>query len=203
MSASYGIIMLSHRTAGGGTTRNAYIPDEHYRKIRECLRPEYRYLVDLLRLTGFRVDDLLSTRNYQWSGAEIALRERKTGNTRRIQITPVITLSLSRYRRAHSGRRELNQLAFTFQAVRHGEGMRHKLHRSTIYRAWETAIKDAGLEGRGYTIHSLRKCYAVDLLKRTGSVEAVQRDLGHKYLSTTLLYIYGIISHQISESGKK
>jgi site-specific recombinase XerC len=41
------------------------------------------------------------------------------------------------------------------------------------------------------------------LLKRTGSVEAVQRDLGHKYLSTTLLYIMGIIPQQIPESGKK
>lgn len=167
------------------------------------LTPEYRYLADLLRLTGYRVDDLLSSRNYQWSGSFVELHERKTGNVRRIPITAEITLTLSRYRRAVPGWRDLHPLAFAFQARRRAPGTRHKLHRSTLYRAWEAAVRDAGLTGHGYTVHSLRKCYAVDLLKRTGSVEAVQRDLGHKYLSTTLLYIMGIIPQQISESGKK
>ena len=130
------------------------------------------------------------------------LREHKTGKLRAVKLTPEITLSLTRYRRAKAGKRNLHPLAFTFQAHRREYGTRHKLHRSTFYRAFEQAVKDAGLEGHGYTVHSLRKCYAVDLLKRTGSVEAVQRDLGHKYLSTTLLYIMGIIPQQISESGK-
>lgn len=131
------------------------------------------------------------------------LREAKTGKIRGLNLSPEITYTLTQYRRAVGGRRGRSPLAFAFQARRRAEGTRHSLHRSTIYRAWETAIREAGLSGKGYTIHSLRKCYAVDLLKKTGSVEAVQADLGHKYLSTTLLYIMGIIPHQISDSGKK
>ena len=45
------------------------------------------------------------------------------------------------------------------------------------------------MSGRGYTLHSLRKCYAVDQLRKTGSYERVQADLGHRYLSTTLIYL--------------
>jgi integrase len=35
----------------------------------------------------------------------------------------------------------------------------------------------------------MRKTFAVELFKRFGSVEAVQRELGHKYASTTLRYL--------------
>jgi len=43
--------------------------------------------------------------------------------------------------------------------------------------------------GKGISPHTARKSYAVSLLKaKGGDIEAVQAKLGHKYLSTTMLY---------------
>ena len=41
------------------------------------------------------------------------------------------------------------------------------------------------------SMHSARKIYAINLYRKTGDYNAVQRDLGHEHLSTTLIYIHG------------
>lgn len=63
------------------------------------------------------------------------------------------------------------------------------MHRTTYWRHFNDAVERAGLAGRGYSPHSLRKCYAVKLFKKSG-LKAVQDDLGHKYESTTMLYAF-------------
>lgn len=69
------------------------------------------------------------------------------------------------------------------------DGTRPSIHRATVWRHIEAAIKRAGLAGYGYTVHSLRRCYAVRIMKETGSIEAAQKALGHDRISTTLLYL--------------
>ena len=50
------------------------------------------------------------------------------------------------------------------------------------------AVDRANCSGRGYSPHSLRKVYAVRALAKTGDLLAVQSDLNHSHLSTTMLY---------------
>lgn len=172
--------------------KNRYIPPEHYDRIRERLGREYGALCDLLRLTGYRVDDLLHTRCWQWGGDMITVRESKTGNSRTVVITPEIRGALEVYRDASGQtRRPRHPLAYFVESKRKRPGDRAKRCRTTLYRHFAQAVKRAGFEGCGYSIHSLRKCYARDAYERSGSLVAVQQDLGHKKLDTTLWYVCG------------
>ena len=121
----------------------------------------------------------------------MALRERKTGHTRVLPITSEIRKAVTKIDGPGRSLAGGSALAYLFRARRWIAGRRHKRHRTTIYRHFEAAVKKAGLEGLGYTVHSLRKVYARNLYNKTGSILAVQKDLGHKNISTTILYCMG------------
>ena len=137
---------------------------------------EDKHIFDLLLETGFRLDDILRLRRYHLSGNYITIKERKTCNVRTVPNLHPVNMSG-------------NRLAYVFPSRRCRSGDKRKLHRSTFWRHFEKAVTSAGLDGCGYTVHSLRKCYAVSLYLRTRSLTAVQRDLGHKSIATTSLYL--------------
>lgn len=176
--------------------KTQYIPDENLALIREYLRAEDKALIDIIRFTGYRVEDVLRTRDYQWSGESISITEQKTGKVRTVEITEPLKNTVERYRRlAHY--KSASPLRYFVPSRRNRPNDKRKLHRTTIYRNFQKAVKKAGFEGKGYSIHSLRKCYAVALLRSTGSLEAVRRDLGHKYISTTFMYCEAAYTLQI------
>lgn len=141
-----------------------------------------------MRATGYRVDDILHTRCWMWEGDHIELIERKTSNVRRVTITPEVRRIVEQYK-ACVGLENGNALSAFIPSRRKRKTDRKKLHRSTLWRHFENAVKESGFEDMGYSLHSLRKCYAVDKFRKTGSFEDVQRDLGHRYVSTTLIYL--------------
>ena len=138
--------------------------------------------------TGYRIDDILHIRCWQIGAGRSTLRlkEAKTGHYRTVSLEPCPGV---RYKQ----RRGLDQshaFAYFFPAHLRRTGQQsRKLHRSTFYRHFTAAVVKAGLQGKGYTVHSLRKVYARNLYRKLGSVSAVQRDLGHSKIETTLLYL--------------
>ena len=163
---------------GGKCIRNAYIPPLELAAIRKHLTGRDAVITDILLSTGYRLDDVLSLRRWQLAGAEIVQRERKTGRLRTAQNATPVALT------GGGG----NSLRYAFPALRRRK--RRKMHRTTYWRHFAAAVKAAGYDGRGYTPHSLRKVYAVEALKRTGSLEAVRADLGHTSIGTTALYAF-------------
>lgn len=133
------------------------------------------------------------SREYQWylKDDSITLYERKTKKQRRISASPELREAVGRYKSVRRVSRSPSALTFFVQGLRDQERDLHKRHRSTLYRHFADAVRRAGLAGKGYTIHSLRKCYAVDRYNASGSLMEVQNDLGHKSLSTTCLYVFG------------
>ncbi len=134
--------------------------------------------MDMLVLTGYRLDDILHLRKWQLAKEQITLRERKTGNIRAVD-NPCVKPCGHPFEYMFGGRGR--------------QGERKKLHRTTFWRHFERAVCAAGLDGKGYTVHSLRKIYAVTRYKATGDIRAVQTDLGHKSLATTCLYVLGAL----------
>ena len=63
-------------------------------------------------------------------------------------------------------------------------GKRGGLTPSGLQRIWITAVKRAGLPER-LSIHSARHTIAVHMLKRTGNLRMVQKQLGHASPATT------------------
>lgn len=55
-------------------------------------------------------------------------------------------------------------------------------------RRWQRMVKEAGLDGCGYTLHSIRHACATHLIEAGTQVRYVQELLGHESLSTTQRY---------------
>ena len=160
--------------------RNRHIPEDDLREIAAQLRGVDHLITALLIGTGFRLDDVMHLRCWQLGRDAISIRERKTGHARAVTIPA----DLSDLLRAYIAGR--HPFRYAFPALRRGGA--GKMHRTTYWRHFKAAARRLGMGDRGYTPHSLRKGYAVKALSRTGSLKAVQDDLGHTSPMVTALY---------------
>lgn len=159
---------------------NKWIHPDDLQAIRNNMHGRDVIITDILTDTGFRLDDVMHLRRCNVSGRLVRLRERKTGRQRTAILSPETQRALQEYA-AHR-----HTLGYLFPALR--KYKRKKQHRTTYWRHFEQACEKAGLADKGYSPHSLRKVYAVNLLQRTGSLKAVQDDLGHTNIAVTALY---------------
>ena len=167
---------------------------EEVDKILKCARPfnNYVYLV-LVYSCGLRLSEALNIEVSDIDRKRMVLHiHRGKGAKDRMVPLPKSTLKLiERYWRTHRHPR------FIFprtQTNKDGAPV-NKLAEDTVNKgcaqnAMRNAIKNANINKKGVSVHTLRHCYATHLLESGVNLRYIQIYLGHSTILSTLVYLH-------------
>jgi len=150
--------------------RTRPISTGEYRRLLNRLDARTALVVRISANTGLRVSDVLRLKAEDFR-RKMTVTEKKTGKTREVRLPESTYQAVRKYIQANGITGEI-----------------FPCDRSTIFRHVQRAAKALGFEH--VSMHSLRKMYAQKYARKHG-LEATQKELQHKYISTTLLYVVG------------
>ena len=144
--------------------------------------PEGRAMFLVLLRTGMRIGELLQTRV-----ADVNLRERRIEiyEGEKNRLGRVVYLSDDALGALGIWMRERNVLK---EYLFYGRAQDGRMSYSTARMRFARYLVKAGLEERGYTVHTLRHTFATELLNAGMRLECLQVLLGHRCIEETRRY---------------
>lgn len=71
--------------------------------------------------------------------------------------------------------------------------------KSSVQGAFRAAKHRAGIGKRGVSVHTLRHAYATQLLEAGVNLRAIQKNMGHSSLESTMVYLH--LTHKGNEDA--
>jgi len=168
------------------------IPDETAcaALIDACDTPREQAAVMLLLGCGLRNGELrnLEVSDIAADFSQLTVRRGKGGKRRTIPLAAPVAEAAQALLTEHGG--HSGPLITTSVGTRLGN--------TGLQRLFKRLLRRAGLDGRGYTIHSLRNAFATHALRAGSDVATVRDLLGHASLETTGRYLHADASTKLA-----
>lgn len=154
--------------------KTGYLIDEALEHVLAALMPANRLVCKVMLHTGLRVGDVVSLPKSKVK-QNFTICEQKTGKSRRCGLPQALRAEILE---------QAGESAWAFPSPRD----------PTRHRSREAVWKDIKRAQRAFRLpvnigtHSMRKIYAVNLMKKFGDVERVRRALNHDNDAVTMLY---------------
>lgn len=185
-----GVILL--RPSHGANTVQPIRDLEKIHQIKELLihRSYRNYFLFFMGInSGLRISDILSLRVCEVKAAtHLKIREKKTGNSRRILLTDTLRNEIEKYCRS------LDDSDYLFPS-RNGN---KPISRIQAWNIINSAARDVGIEDAIGT-HSMRKTFGYHFYQKYKDLALLQQIFGHSSQSVTLRYI-GITDDMIDRA---
>ena len=167
--------------------RSEWIHPRDVGLLLALLTPPNRLVCQVSLACGLRVGDVVSLRTQDVINPYAWITESKTGRRRRLSLGKPLRAALI----AQAGPVWVFEGARDKSRHRSRQAVWSDLHRAAVALRLKSNVSP----------HSMRKCFAVNLMQRTSSIDAVQRSLGHTDQATTLLYALANQLHHRSRNG--
>ena len=174
----------------------AWLPQEDVQALDGLpLDERERAILLVFLLTGLRRQELinLDVPDFDPTGQVLRIRHGKGGKDRLLPVSPAQEAAL----RTYLAQRPKTQSVALFL---NQTGTR--LHVSSLQRMTRRWFRDAGLEGKQYTIHSFRHSFATQALRAGVDLRTLQELMGHEDLATTAGYLHTDPSGRMSAATK-
>ena len=170
---------------------------------RACLFPVEKALLCLLFSSGMRIREALSAKFSDIRRADLRIYV-APGKGREDRYTLVSKSALDAlgvyYRDLYQGmQKPTADTAIFMKKNRNGEivPMTYEDARTILKRI----IERAGLQERGYTLHSFRHGFALEIYRNTKDLMLISTLLGHKHLDATAIYVRLASVYKIREEN--
>lgn len=165
--------------------RTEYLIEKEVERVLDLLTYENRLVVRVLLHTGIRISDALQLRPEQLK-ANFWITEQKTGKRRQVGLPLPLLEDLKAAAGCH----------WVFP----GADPRKHRSRQAVWKDVKRAAAALRLTANAAP-HSMRKVYAVELLRKYGDIDRVRRALNHGGLEVTL--IYAMADKQLNAKGRR
>lgn len=154
--------------------RSQWICGQELAYLLAALTPPNMLVCEVCLATGLRVGDVLALKSAYLHRERFTIKEEKTGKSRLVYLPKDLRARL------------LNQAGRVWVFEGRLDPKKHRT-RQAVFKDLRRAAKAFRITAH-VSPHSLRKVYAVEYFKRSGSLEKTRRLLNHSSEAVTMIY---------------
>lgn len=161
---------------------NVMSPGEVGHVLGSCKTIKQRAIIEVFYSSGVRLEECsnLKLTDIDSKNGCLHVVQGKGRKDRNTLLSPRCLETLRAYYRHHRPQ------VYLFEGQRASE----RMHPRSIQHAVEQCYKQAGMEKKGYSAHTLRHSFATHLLDAGVDIHTIKELLGHSTLATTMVYLH-------------